>query len=191
MNFKSVAAAAAFATLGSSAFAQAYVGIGLGKSHSCITFDATGTCTDNSTSGKVVAGYALPGTDFAVEGIYSHLGTFKGDSAMGSVDVKVDTFGVGGAWRPQFNADWGGVARAGLEYGRSRATYTDIVPGTPVTTTSVAHAQGYWQPYVGAGLTCAITPKIRLEADLDYTRIKVQRTPVGATSWMLGATFGF
>jgi hypothetical protein len=191
MNMRNVAAAAALATLGSSAFAQAYVGVGLGRTHACVTQGVVGTCADDATTVKALAGYEFAGTGLAVEGIFTHLGSFKGDTALGTANVRVDTFGAGGAWRPQFGAGWGGVLRAGIEYGRTRERDNQVVLGSPVPIPTTTHDQDYWQPYAGAGVTYAIAPKVRLEAGVDFTRVKVFRTPTGATSWMLGATFGF
>jgi hypothetical protein len=194
MNCKTVAAAAVLATLGSSAFAQAYVGIALGTSHSCVSFDVVGRCADNATTAKALVGYTLPGTDFAIEGIYDHLGTFKGTSQVGGpLDVTVQTFGVGGAWRPQFGAGWGGVVRGGVQYGKSRSNGTTFQLGTPITLVGVSTSQHFVQPYAGAGVSYAITPRIRLEADLDFTRIKGagNNQPENAASYLLGATFGF
>jgi hypothetical protein len=190
MKFKIVATALALTTLGASAFAQTYVGLAAGRTNTCV-YGPNGDCTNDATSVKALVGYAWPDTDFAIEGIYTHLGSFKHGSIRGSVDSKIDTLGVGGAWRPQFGAGFGAVLRTGLLVGRARTDYTNIYPGTPFPSTSSSHSQDFWQPYVGAGLTYAITPRIRLEADVDVTRVKATNSPTNARSWMLGATYGF
>jgi len=191
MNFKTIAAATAFATLGSSALAQTYIGIGIGSSNACFHYDAVGDCMDDAVAGKLLLGYALAGTDFAIEGAYTHMGSFKGNSTFGSAAVKVDTLGVGGAWRPQFGAGWGGVVRGGVAFGKAKFDETSIALGTPITTVHTSSSNDYWQPYLGAGVTYAITPKIRLEADLDVTRVKPFSSPINVRTVMLGATFGF
>jgi len=185
-----IAAACALATLGTSAFAQTYVGLAAGRTNTCI-YDPAGNCTDDATSVKALAGYAWPDTDFAIEGIYTHLGAFKHGSPRGSVDSKVDTIGFGGAWRPQFGAGFGAVVRGGIAVGRARSDYTYINLGTPITMTGASHSQDFWQPYAGAGLTYAIAPHIRVEADVDVTRVKATNSPVNARSFMLGATYAF
>lgn len=190
MTWKTLAAAAAFTVLGSPAFAQTYVGVGVGASHACVHYGAAGDCADASATGRLLAGYALPGTDFAIEGIYTHLGSFKGNSPFGHVDTKVDTLGVGGAWRPQFGAGWGGVLRGGIAYGKARTDYTLVQLGTPITTVRGSSSDDYWNPYLGLGATYAVAANIRLEADLDLTRIG-KRAPTNVNSLMLGATFGF
>jgi opacity protein-like surface antigen len=183
-------ALATLATLGTSAFAQTYVGVAAGRTNTCI-HDPAGECTNDATSVKALVGYAWPNTDFAIEGIYTHLGAFKHGSSRGSVDSKVDTLGVGGAWRPQFGGGFGAVVRGGLAVGRARTDYTNIYLGTPITMTSSSHSQDFWQPYVGAGLTYAVASNIRLEADVDVTRVKATNSPTNARSWMLGATYAF
>ena len=190
MKFRTLAAMAAFSTLGSAAFAQAYVGIGVGRSHACISYDVVGDCTDSAATAKALVGYALPGTDFAIEGVYTHMGSFNGSSSFGSVDTKVDSLGVGGGWRPQFGARWGGVVRGGIAYGKARSNYAVAELGTPITIVRVSGSDGYWKPYLGLGATYAVTAHIRLEADLDLTRIGT-RSPTNVNSIMLGATYGF
>ena len=190
MKIKTFFAACALATLGNTAFAQTYVGVGIGASHACLHFDAAGTCEDASATAKLLAGYALPGTDFAIEGVYTHMGSFKGTSSFGSADTKVDSLGVGGAWRPQFGAGWGGVVRGGIAYGKAKSDYTYIQLGTPITTVRVSSSDDYWKPYLGLGATYSVTTNVRLEADLDLTRIGA-RSPTNVSSLMLGATFGF
>lgn len=191
MTLKTIAAAAALATLGSSAFAQTYLGVGIGASQSCIHYyDASGGCSDAGATGKLLLGYALPGTDFAIEGVYTHMGSFKGTAPFGDVGTKVDTLGVGGAWRPQFGAGWGGVVRGGFAYGKARTEYTLVQLGTPITTVHGSTSDDYWKPYLGLGATYAVTSNIRLEAGLDFTRVG-KRSPSNVNSLMLGATFGF
>jgi hypothetical protein len=190
MKFRTLAAMAAFSTLGSAAFAQAYVGIGVGRSHACISYDVVGDCTDSAATAKAFVGYTLPGTDFAIEGIYTHMGSFNGNSSFGGVDTKVDSLGVGGAWRPQFGSGWGGVVRGGFAYGKARSDFTYVQLGTPITTGHASNTDDYWKPYIGFGATYAVTANIRLEADLDLTRIGA-RSPTNVNSIMLGATYGF
>lgn len=190
MKFRIAATALALTTLGASAFAQTYVGVAAGRTNTCV-HDPAGNCSNDATSVKTLVGYAWPDTDFAIEGIYTHLGSFKHGSTRGSVDSKIDTLGVGGAWRPQFGAGFGAVLRAGLELGRARTDYTNVYLGTPILSTSSSHSQDFWQPYGGAGLTYAITRNIHLELDVDVTRVKATNSPTNARSWMLGATYGF
>ena len=185
----SIVAACALATLGLSAFAQAYVGIGVGTSHAtaaCISGE--GHCGDDAPAEKLLGGWALPGTDFAIEGAYSHLGTFRQTLLQGDLDARVDTFGVGGAWRPQFGAGWGGVARLGVGYSSVKTSSFEEFFGEFA---SGSYKKTSWHPTVGVGATYAVSPKIRLEADFDYARPMAPQGRVSTDAFTLGATFGF
>lgn len=188
MNLKTIAAAAAFAMLGSSAFAQAYVGVAAGATNACVGTNVTGGCPKHAADLKATVGYIWPGTDFAIEGIYDHLGTFKRSTSEGSSHFNVDTFGIGGAWRPQFGAGWGGVLRAGMDYGQVRTTTHYFAGPTPAKRADTSYTSGSWQPYVGAGLTYAITSSLSLEGGLDLTRIRAGST--GPTSTATALTIG-
>ena len=124
--------------------------------------------------------------------MYSSLGTFKGNSQFGGgADVKVDAFGVGGAWRPQFGASWGGVLRGGAAYVKARTNYISVgQSGELVSLFIVSRPDDSWHPYLGVGATYAVTANLRLEADLDATRIGTH-SPTNVNTVMLGATFGF
>ena len=194
MKIKTLAAACALATLGTAAFAQTYVGLSLGVGNASGTCPFGSGCKDNAPAGKALIGFAFPGTDFAVEGIYTRLGTFRERSSLGNADARVDMFGVGGAWRPQFGAGWGGVVRAGLAYADVK---TSISPssqpsqGVPGVTQAGSYTNDAWHPYVGVGATYAVTPKLRLEADLDATRVGGTHAVGNVHAFMLGATYGF
>ena len=192
MNIKTLAAACALATLGTTAFAQTYVGLGLGIGNATAACPFGSNCKDNAPAGKALVGFAFPGTDFAVEGIYTHLGTFRERAAAGNANVKIDMIGVGGAWRPQFGAGWGGVVRAGLAYADVK---TSLSPPSQPPQGMPPYAGSYsndaWHPYVGIGATYAVTPSLRLEADLDATRVGGTNAVGNLHAFTLGATYGF
>ena len=190
---KTIAAAAALATLGSSAFAQAYVGIAAGATNACVQTGPIGGCPKDAATVKATVGYTWPGTDFAIEGIVDHLGTFQHGTSEGSSHFKVDTLGIGGAWRPQFGAGWGGVLRAGMDYGQVRTTTHYFAGPTPAKPADYAHTNGSWQPYLGAGLTYAITSSLSLEGGLDFNRVRAGSigSPTTATALTIGLNFRF
>ncbi len=193
MKSKTIAIVSAltFATLGSTAFAQTYVGIGIGASHAGDACAFSEGCKDNAAAGKALVGYAFAGTDFAIEGMYNHLGTFKEHSEVDDANAKIDMFGVGGAWRPQFGAGWGGVVRGGIAYSKVKVDYSQTFLGTPITTTHGSVTDDAWHPYLGLGVTYALTPQVRLVADLDVTRVGARSSTTNVQSLMLGATYGF
>ncbi len=194
MKIKSIAAACALATLGTTAFAQVYVGAGLGAGHASDACPFGTGCKDNAPAGKALVGFAFPGTDFAVEGIYTHLGTARERSARGNADTKIDMFGIGGAWRPQLGAGWGGVMRGGLAYASVKTTLSQSSQpsqGIPGVVGSGSYSNDAWHPYVGIGASYAVTPNLRLEADLDVTRVGGTNAVGNVHTFMLGATYGF
>ena len=194
MRFKTIAVAGALATLASATFAQAYVGVGLGDSHTCSIDIVAQACGATNGAAKVLAGYEFPGTSFAIEGAYTHFGSLRLSSYQGRVDLRGDTFGVGGAWRPQFGAGFGGVARAGIAWGTIRTSDSENNFDTPPTTTDFSHASNTWLPTFGLGATYALTSAVQLEADWDFARLKARPGSVPSddfNTWTLGATFHF
>jgi hypothetical protein len=196
VNRTLIASAFAFAALASgSAFSQTYVGGNIGASHAsrgCGAGDATGTalsCDKTDTAIKLYGGYTLPGTDFAGEVSYFDLGKFKGSATGAGVDTKDSYWGFGGAYRPSLGNGWGGVARLGEAYGRSKVDY-DLTGG------SGDYAKHDWHPYYGLGVNYEIAKNIKLEADWDNTRITSQVPSFGSStatvnSYTVGASFGF
>lgn len=178
-----------------SAFAQTYVGVGVGASHAdhgCGAGDETGAishCDKNDTAFKLYGGYQLPGTPWAGELTYFDLGRFKGSGTDARGEAKDSYWGLGGAYRPTFGGGWGGVARAGAAYGRSKVDYS-------LADVSGDHTKEGWHPYYGLGVNYEIAKNIKLEADWDNTRITSQvpsyrSSTAVVNTYSLGATFGF
>ena len=178
-----------------SAFAQTYVGIGVGASHAnkgCGAADVTGAidhCDKNDTAIKLYGGYQLPGTPWAGELTYFDLGKFKGSGTGVSSDSKGSYWGLGGAYRPVFGNGWGGVARVGAAYGTSKVDYS-------LGEVSGEHSKDGWHPYYGLGVNYEIAKNIKLEADWDNTRLTSQVPTFGSSTavvntYSLGASFGF
>ena len=192
-----IAGAVALISLASSsAFAQAYVGIGVGDSHAsrgCDASVATGAavgCDKNDTAIKLTGGYQLPGTPWAGELTYFDLGKFKGSGTGVSSNAKDSYWGLGGAYRPSFGNGWGGVARVGAAYGSSKVDYS--LGGT----TTGSYTKDGWHPYYGLGVNYEIARNIKIEADWDNTRITSQVPGFSSStgvvnSYTIGASFGF
>jgi len=188
-----IVAACALAALGTCASAQTYVGIGLGASHGCAVHSQDGQCSGNAASAKATLGYAVLDSDFAVEAIYDRLGTFKASSPFGSTDVKIDTLGAGGVWRPAFGGGWSGVLRGGVQAEHSKVTFPVFQPGSTLPTSRASQSKTFAMPYAGVGVTYAFTPKVHFETSLDFTRVKAygSEAPNNITSVMVGGIFGF
>jgi len=197
MKTKTILAAIAFASLGTSAFAQTYVGAGIGAGRLAAGCDEGVACKFTRPAGKVLAGYALQGTDFAVEAGFDRLGSFREGSGQMSIGIQASALTLGAAWRPQFDGGWGAVARVGAAYVRASTHVTGAIIGGGQGTVlfDIAEAKTTWQPVLGLGATYAITPNIRLAADWDHTRLHATFQGLSAAHGVnmvtLGATFGF
>ena len=188
-------AVAVLSLAGSSAFAQAYVGINLGESHAnrgCDAGAASGlidSCDKTDFAWKINGGYQLPGTPWAGELTYFNLGKFKGTGPTASGTAKDSYWGLGAAYRPDFGSGWGGVARIGEAYGQSKLRY-DLAGAIG----SQTHDD--WHPYYGLGLTYSLTKQVKLEADWDNTRLTTRVPGFSAAtstvnSFTLGASYAF
>ena len=191
-----IAGAAALLTLvGSSAFAQGYVGGNIGESHAnrgCDAGSGTGitfSCDKNDFAWKVYGGYQMPGTPWAAEVTYWDLGKFKADGTGFGTTAKDTAWGLGGAYRPDFGSGWGGVARIGAAYATGKVDYS----GTGI---SGEQSKDSWHPYYGLGVNYALTKNIKLEADWDNTRVTTQLPTYSSSSavvntYSVGASWGF
>ncbi|HEX7639494.1 MAG TPA: outer membrane beta-barrel protein [Burkholderiaceae bacterium] len=197
MNRLFIAGALAASALASvPAFAQGYVGANVGVSHAnrgCGAADATGTafsCDKNDTAYKLYGGWQMPGTPWAAELSYVDLGKFNASGGTGiGASAKDSYWGLGAAYRPDFGAGWGGVARFGAAYGSSKVDYS-LAGG------SGGETKHGWHPYYGLGVNYALTRNVKLEADWDNTRITSQVPTFGSSTgvvntYSVGASFGF
>jgi len=196
MNRHLVAAAfAVTASLaGMPAFAAApspYLGAAIGGSDTDIDCNGADSCKRAATAYKAFAGYDF-GNAFALEGMYMSLGQPK--AGVQGMDFGVDSsfWGVGGAFRPEFGSGWSGVVRGGIAFTTSKTDvyFLDANFGTHVTQSF--HSTN---PYAGAGVAYAIDKHMKLEADLDATRVQAGDGDSHRTSrvlaWTLGASYSF
>ena len=195
-----IAGAVALLSLsGASAFAQTYVGIGLGASHAshgCGAVAATGAefgCDKNDTAIKLIGGYQLPGTPWAGELTYFDLGKFKANGDGFGAETKDSYWGLGGAYRPSFGSGWGGVARVGAAYGSSKVDYSLAGPNGTI---AGGHTKDGWHPYYGLGVNYELAKNVRIEADWDNTKITSQVPSFGSStnivnSYTIGASYSF
>jgi len=185
-------------TLAVPAFAQSdtlaghpYIGAAGGVSHvngGCV---AGVSCDNNDTAWKIYGGWTFPG-DFAAELTYYDLGKFKASANGASASLSGSYWGIGGAWLPQFgNSGWGGAVRLGAAYGEGKLGATGIASQT----------RDDWHPNGGLGVSYAFSKNLKVEADLDFTKIGSQYTDPdsGATlkatdtvrTYMIGANYTF
>jgi opacity protein-like surface antigen len=170
-----------------------YVGIAGGGSHISGGCTPGISCDNNDTAVKVYGGWAFPG-ELAAELTYYDLGKFDANDSTGATlgSLKGSYWGLGGAWRPQFTGtNWGGVMRVGAARTEGKLDVTGFDSQT----------RDSWQPYAGLGLTYAFTKNLKVEADVDWTRLGTQftdpstntttRATNNASTYMVGASFAF
>jgi len=176
----SLAAAPAFA-------APAYVSVAVGGCDTDIDCTGATSCNNGAFAAKVIGGYVF-GNDLALEGMYVSLG--EPDGGVGDVKVGIQSsyWGLGGAFRPAFNKEWSGVARIGVAFVRSRAKASvgNLSGSTSYDSTS---------PYVGLGLAYAVGKDLKIEADLDSTRVSVgtgdEKQTARVIDYTIGLTYSF
>jgi OOP family OmpA-OmpF porin len=178
-------ALAAFACVPAFAAPTGYVTAGVGTTK--VDIDCTGTtsCDDSDVSGKVVAGWEFA-PQVAAEVSYNYLGEPKATLDGLEVKIRSSYAGLGLAWRPQFNANWGGLVRAGAAFVNTKAEVVGLG--------SESHSSTH--PYFGLGLTYAIDKNWGIELTWDRVDVSVDDGTGGdlsstTDSFMLSGTYHF
>jgi len=164
MSKIAIAVAAAMAGLVSTgAMAQAYVSGGAGFGHA--NFDCSGatTCDNNDTAFKFVGGYGF-GNGLAAEVGYIAFGKATASDATVSAEVKATAVTVGVAYQVAFGKDWGANFRLGI------ASMKTAVSGTVVGLGSASDSETNTTPYVGAGVTYAVSKAVKFGLGADFSR---------------------
>jgi opacity protein-like surface antigen len=196
MNRKIIGAAFALTLLASApAFSapQGYVTVGVGASHADIDCTGTSRCDNTGTAAKVVGGWEFA-NDFSAEVSYNYLGELKAtvpSAEFGDIDAsfKGSYWGLGLAWRPQIANNFGAVVRVGAAFVNVK---TDV--GFSGGSGSTSHSSTH--PYIGLGVSYAVTKELALELVWDRTDISVDDGSGGDASsttdtYTLGATYRF
>jgi hypothetical protein len=168
-----------------------YIGAAGGMSHKNGGCEAGLSCDDGGTAWKVYGGWTFPG-DFAAEVTYYDLGKFTATTPDNSTSARLtgSYWGLGGAWLPQFGNGWGAAVRLGAAYGEGKLDVTGY-------DTQTHHD---WHPYGGLGVSYAFNKNVKVEADLDFTKIGSEFTDAngvtgkatdGIRTYMIGATYTF
>jgi OOP family OmpA-OmpF porin len=196
MNRKIIAAAFALTLLaGAPAFAapQGYVTVGVGASHADIDCTGTSACDNTGTAAKIVGGWEFA-KDFSAEVSYNYLGELKATvptTEVGDIDVsfKGSYWGLGLAWRPQIANNFGAVVRLG-------AAFVNVKTEAAASGVSVSTSHSSTHPYIGLGVSYAITKELGVELVWDRTDMSVDDGNGGDSStttdtYTLGATYHF
>ena len=179
-KFAWIAAAALFGASGG-AFAQSYVGLGLGSAKFNVNCTGTTNCSGTDTGSKIFGGFRFQ-PNLAAELGYLDFGRAKFTAGGNAATIKNSAIGVGLAFSGSFTPDWSGVARVGLARVRTELSVAGGVGNTSKTSSNA---------YGGLGLGYAVTKMVSLDAAVDFTQGKLNGQSGGLRLFTLGATFNF
>jgi OOP family OmpA-OmpF porin len=190
MTRKIIAAALVLASMAAApAFAAPapYVSVAVGGSSTDIDCTGADTCNDSALAVKVIGGYDF-GNQFAVEGMYVSLGEPDGTVDGVKAGVQSSYWGLGGAFRPAFNQEWSGVFRAGVAFTTSKAKVS-------FNGASASQSFDSTNAYLGLGIAYAINKNMKIEADLDTTRVSIgegsDKSDASVIDYTIGLTYSF
>jgi hypothetical protein len=175
-------ALASFAAAPAFAAPAPYVSVAVGGSNADIDCTGADSCDKNALAAKVIGGYDF-GNQFAVEAMYVSLGEPDGSVDGIKVGIQSSYWGLGGAFRPAINQQWSGVFRLGVAFTTSKANVS-------FNGASGSESFDSTNAYVGAGLAYALSKDLKIEADLDSTRISVGDSPDKSTARVIDYTIG-
>lgn len=145
------------------------VGLAAGTDQGRVDCVASFPCDRGSTYWKLFGDYRITEA-IEVQALYFDAGHFQGGDTtpLGTEfggSFKVGAFGLTAGYRWDIAPGWSAVARAGAAGVRTRFVYENSAFGSASKTTL--------QPLVGAGISYAISPAMRVGLDYDVTRFKV------------------
>jgi len=185
---KFVLAIAAIASMtATGAFAEGYVGIGVGPTRA--DFDCTGTtsCDNSSTGGKVFGGYKFTKA-LAAEVTYSDFGKDSASAVISGttydITLKGTSLGLGVAYFVDFAPKWSGVGRLGIASTRTKVT---VASGAPIATDSETNSSAY----AGVGVSYEISKGLKLDGALDFSRVEYAGESADVRMLSLGLSYAF
>ena len=157
---------------GAACAGEVSVGLGAGADRGKVDCVASAPCDHRSTQWQLFADYALNDA-VGLRAVYFDAGRFDGgDTTPQGLEFggrfKVSGVGLTAAYRWALAPQWSLTARAGLAAVRTRFDYANPVWGSASKTTA--------QPLIGASVSYAITPAVRIAVDWDAARFKVHTT---------------
>jgi len=161
---KSILALALGSLMTGTAFAEAYVGAGIGQGHielNCTS--ASSGCNSYDTGFKLNGGYMVT-PSIAVELDYIRFGHAR--AVVGGVNIEFTSsaLGAGAAYFHHFTPKWSGMARLGVATVRMKGD--TAVPG-------LADSQASTNLFGGAGLAYELSKGLSITADIDLSRGKI------------------
>ncbi len=169
--------------------AQAQTGggyISLAVGQSSWNEDCTGIaqCDTKGNAVRLLGGYELGKSGFALEGFVLDLGKITGRDSGVNVSIKGQAVGLGAAFGGEFSPGWRGALRFGLASVMAKGTGTGLGLSVSDSTTST-------QGLIGLGLSYAITPGLYAELNYDGTRVKFVDQTENVSAWTIGLGWRF
>jgi OmpA-OmpF porin, OOP family len=180
---KQVLLAIAALALSGAASAQTYGVISVGSSKHNLDCAGATTCDKTGTAFKLLGGYKF-NPNFAVEGGYMNFGKSRAADAGDSLSLKVDGFGIGGAFHQDFATNWNFVARLGLAQIKTKASATLGGVGGSDSDSSA-------QLYGGLGLGYKLTKQMSIDAAWDFSKAEFAGEKGNVNAYSVGLTFAF
>ena len=162
----------AISLLAGVSYASPYVSVSAGSS-TVDACDGVANCDDGSTGFKLLGGYKF-NPNMAIEGGYFDFGKA---SAPGDT-LKVNGFGVGGAFHYDVNSDFGVVGRLGVANMKGEDSALSI-------------SESSTQLYGGLGLGYKVAPNWSVDAAYDFSKAKLAGKKINVHLFSVGLTFAF
>ncbi len=167
----------------SATLAQGYVGASFGVSQQGVNCSGWSSCDKSDTGYKLYGGYKFSQIA-AVEFGYTDFGSVRLSSGPLAGRYSATALTVGGAFFLPLAPKLTGIARLGLA--SVDADYSAAVGpfGNSASDSSIG-------PYLGLGLSYALTPKLSVTGSFDYLRADYPRGSGGATLFGIGLSYAF
>lgn len=177
-------AIAAMASLtASTAFAQAYVGGGIGQGHLNIDCSGASSCDTSSTGYKLFGGYKFT-PNIAGELTYFDWGKADISGSGATLKLRGKGVGIGAAFSGNFATQWSGVARVGIVSNRLKADAT-------LGSLAGSDSESSTNAYAGVGVGYEFSKNLSLTAALDLSRAKIDGESGNIRLVTVGLTYGF
>jgi OmpA-OmpF porin, OOP family len=182
-------AAAVLLMSASAAFAQAYVGAGIGPSHINVDCAGTVTCDRSDTGFKLFGGWRFSG---GLAGELTYFDWGKARATVNLPEVGLATgeltgkgIGLGLAYFAPFTTQWQGVVRVGIASNKATGT------GTLGDGSSGSISETSTQPYLGLGIGYLLRKNLSIDAALDISRLELLGGRANTRLLTVGLTYSF
>ena len=186
---KSLQTVAAVAALlwSSGAYAQIYIGAGVGQASLNENCASTTSCSTTKVDAKFFGGYRFT-PNWAAELNYIGFGkataTANSGGSSASVDIKSTALGVGVAYFGAFSPQWIGVARLGIA--RVKSDVTGSLGGL-----SASDSASSGKAYYGLGIGYVLSRNFVIDAAFDGSKVEYGGQSANVRLLSAGVTYSF